>query len=162
MSDPATNPKAKPAKPGLPTSPEATIEAAQDTAREAAAPFVVMLDRGLSQARETHERMSEVFGNTSEALEEAFSNANRGSAEYRAKLMDIARANTSEVFEMMRELMGAKSLPELLEVSTTHTRRQLEMASAQMRELTELTQKVATETTGPLRQGMTEQMRRAG
>jgi phasin len=162
MSDPVTNPKAKSAKPGLPPSPGAAVDSAQETAREAAAPFVVMLDRGLSQARETHARFSEAIEDTSEALEQAFSNANRGTAEYRAKLMDIARANTDAAFDMMRELMGARSLPELLEVSTSHTRRQLETASAQMRELTELTQKVATETAGPLRQSMTDPLRRAG
>jgi phasin family protein len=76
--------------------------------------------------------------------------------------MDIARANTNAAFEMMRELMGARSLPELLEVSTSHTRRQLETVSSQMRELTELTQKVATETAGPLRQSMADPLRRAG
>lgn len=162
MSDPATTAKSKSAKPGLPPSPEAAVESAQETAREAAAPFVVMLDRGLSQARETHARFSEAVEDTSEAMEQAFSNANRGTAEYRAKLMDIARTNTDAAFDMMRELMGARSLPELLEVSTSHTRRQLEMASTQMQELTELTRRVATETAGPLRQSMADPLRRAG
>jgi phasin family protein len=156
MSDTTTTAaKTKAAKPTMPPSPEATTEAA----REAAAPLMNMLDHGLARARETHEKMTDMFESASEAFDEAFSTVNRGSAEYRMKMMEMARANANATFDMMREMMAARSLPELMELSTTHARRQLEMVNQQMKELSDLTRKVATETAAPLRSGMTESFR---
>jgi phasin len=160
MSDPTTMSaaKAKATKPNMPPSPEA----AGDAARDAVTPMMSMLDHGLTRARETHEKMTDMFESASEALDEAFSTANRGSAEYRMKMMEMARVNANATFDMMRELMGARSLPELMELSTTHARRQLELANQQMKELSELTRKVATETAAPIRSSMTEPFRQAG
>jgi hypothetical protein len=93
---------------------------------------------------------------STEAFEEAFSCANRGSAEYRNKLMEIARANANSAFDLAREAFEAKSLPDLFESAMAHQRKQFELAAAQMKELTALTQKVVSETTAPIRNGMTE------
>ena len=159
MSDPTTTAaKTKAAaKPAMPPSPEAAAEAA----REAATPLMNMLDQGLVRARETHEKMTDMFESASEAFDEAFSTVTRGSAECRVKMMQMARANANATFDMMRELMAARSLPELMELSSTHARRQFEMANQQMKELSELTRKVATESATPLRNGMTETFRQA-
>jgi phasin family protein len=160
MSDPTTT-KAKVTKPAMSTIPP-TPEAATEAAREAATPLINMLDQGLARARETHEKMTDMFESASEAFDEAFSTVNRGSAECRMKMMEMARANANATFDMMREMMAARSLPELMELSTTHARRQFEVANQQMKELSELTRKVATESATPLRNGMTETFRQAG
>jgi hypothetical protein len=100
-----------------------------------------------------------VAGHSAEALEEAVTCANSGSAEYRNKLMEIGRANTNAAFDLLRATFEVRSLPELMELTLTHQRKQFEMAAAQVKELSALTQKVVSETTEPIRSGMTEPFR---
>jgi hypothetical protein len=64
--------------------------------------------------------------------------------------MEMARANAAASYDLARELIGANSWTRVLEVSTDGARRQAETAAAQMRELSDLTRRVATETTEPL------------
>jgi hypothetical protein len=110
----------------------------------------------MARAKDAHEKASAILGHSTEAFEEAFACANRGSVEYRGKLMEIARANANATFDLAREIVAAKTLPEMFESALAHQRRQFETAATQMKELSALTQKVVTETTEPIRSGMTE------
>lgn len=118
--------------------------------------FVDLFDKSIARAKDAHEKVATIVEHSTEAFEEAFSCANRGSAEYRNKLMEIARANANSAFDLAREAFEAKSLPDLFESAMAHQRKQFELAAAQMKELTALTQKVVSETTAPIRNGMTE------
>lgn len=118
--------------------------------------FVDLFDKSIARAKDAHEKVATIVEHSTEAFEEAFSCANRGSAEYRNKLMEIARANANSAFDLAREAFEAKSLPDLFESAMAHQRKQFELAATQMKELTALTQKVVTETTAPIRNGMTE------
>jgi hypothetical protein len=100
--------------------------------------------------------MASIMEHSTEAFEEAFTCANRGQAEYRAKVMEIARANANLAFDLAREMCEAKTLGDLFETAIAHQRRQFDTAAAQMKELSALTQKVVSETTEPIRTGMTE------
>ena len=91
-----------------------------------------------------------------EAYEEAFSCANRGSAEYRTKLMEIARHNANSAFDLAREMFEVRTFPELMELALDYQRKQFETTATHMKELSALTQKVVTETTEPIRSGMAE------
>ena len=123
--------------------------------------FFDLFDKTLARTKDMHEKMTEVAGHSAEALEEAVTCANRGSAEYRIKLMEIGRANANAAFDLLRATFEARSLPELMELTLVHQRKQFEMASAQLKELSALTQKVVSETTEPIRSGMTEPFRLA-
>ena len=137
---------------------EATAEATE-AAREFPASFTVLFDKTLSRAKDAHEKMTTILEHSTEAFEEAFSCANRGSAEYRAKVMDIARANANSAFDLARDVLSAKSMPEMLERTAAHQRKQFDLLAQQVKELSQLTQKVVTETTEPIRSGMSEPFR---
>jgi phasin len=128
---------------------------------EVPASFIDLFEKSVARAKDAHEKVAGIVEHSAEAFEEAFSCANRGSTEYRNKLMEIARINANAAFDLAREVFAAKSIPELLESTLAHQRKQLDLASAQMKELSALTQKVVTETTEPLRNGMTEPFRLA-
>jgi hypothetical protein len=100
--------------------------------------------------------MTTMLEHSTEAFEEVLTCANRGTTEYRAKLMEIARQNANSTFDLAREAFEAKSLPQLFEVTLAHQRKQFELAAAQLKELSTLTQKVVSETTEPIRTGMAE------
>jgi len=60
------------------------------------------------------------------------------------------------VRDMAREFAEAKTLPELFERAVAQQRKQFELFTAQMKDLSSLTQKVVSETTEPIRSGMAE------
>lgn len=130
--------------------------AAETLRSEIPSSFVDLFEKSLARTRDMHAKMAAVFEHSTEAFEEAVSCATRGSAEYRVKLMEIARQNANTAFDLARGAFEAKSPGELLELTMSHQRKQFEVASAQLKELSALTQKVVTETTEPIRNGMTE------
>jgi len=115
-----------------------------------------LFEKSVARAKDAHEKVTTIVEHSTEAFEEAFSCASRGSAEYRVKLMEIARTNANSAFDLAREMFEAKSIPELFESAVSHQRRQFALAAAQMKELSALTQKVVSETTEPIRSGMAE------
>jgi phasin len=115
-----------------------------------------LFEKSVARAKDTHEKVASIMEHSTEVFEEAFSCANRGSAEYRAKALDIAHANANLAFDLAREICGAKSVGEVFESAIAHQRRQFETAAAQVKELSALTQKIVTETTEPIRSGMIE------
>jgi phasin len=118
--------------------------------------LIDLFDKTMARAKDAHEKATTIVEHSAEAFEEAFSCANRGSAEYRNKVMEIARANANSAFDLAREIVEAKSLSEVFESAVSHQRKQFEAAATQLKELSMLTQKVVTETTEPIRSGMTE------
>ncbi len=118
--------------------------------------FIDLFEKSVARTKDAHEKMTTILTNSTEAFEEAFSCANRGSAEYRVKLMEIARTNANSAFDLAREIASAKTLPAMFESAVAHQRKQFELATNQMKDLTALTQKVVTETTEPIRSGIAE------
>jgi hypothetical protein len=120
-----------------------------------------VFDKTLARSKDMHEKMATLMESSTEAFEEAFQCAHRGSSEYRAKLLDIARQNANSAFDLARAAFEVRSMPELLELTMNHHRRQFELATTQVKELSALTQKVVSETSEPIRSGMTEPFRLA-
>jgi phasin len=135
---------------------EGATEAATTLRPELPSSLVDLFEKSVARAKDAHEKVTSIMEHSTEAFEEAFSCANRGQVEYRAKMMEIARANANLAFDLARELCEAKTVGDLLESTIAHQRRQFETAAAQMKELSALTQKVVSETTEPIRSGMTE------
>jgi len=141
---------------------EANVERAAETLRaEIPSSFVDLFEKTLARTKDMHDKMTSVLEHSTEAFEEAFSCANRGTSEYRVKLMEIARAHANSAFDLAREVFEVRTLPELLEVTLDYQRKQFEATSTQLKELSALTQKVVTETTEPIRSGMVEPFRLA-
>jgi hypothetical protein len=141
---------------------EATVEETVETLRtEMPSSFVDMFDKTIARTKDMHEKVATLMESSTEAFEQAFECANRGSFEYRTKLLDIARQNANTAFDLARAAFEVKSMPELLELTMNHHRRQFELATTQLQELSALTQKVVSETADPIRSGMTEPFRLA-
>src|SRR5947208_2337887 len=95
MNDTATHSRtSKPSR-----APAAEDNPAVGTLRtEVPASFIDLLDKSVARARDAHEKIASIVEHSAEAFGEAFSCANRGSAEYRNKLMEIARTNANSAF----------------------------------------------------------------
>ena len=70
--------------------------------------------------------------------------------DYNLKMIDMAQANTEGVFEFARQLATAKAPSDLVELWTSHARKQLEMLNEQIKELTAIGQKMASESAEPI------------
>jgi phasin len=129
---------------------------------EVPAAFREMAEKSVSQAKDTWEKMKTASEEATDVLEDSYSTAAKGSADYGLKLIDVARANANAAFDYASELLTVKSLSEFVELSTSHARKHFETATAQARELTALAQKVANETAEPIKTGMTSAFKKDG
>ena len=122
---------------------------------EVPAAFREFAEKSVSQAKDNWEKMKAVTEDATDMIESSYSTASKGAADYGLAVIDAARANTNAAFDFYSQLMTAKSMSEMIELSTAHARKQFEAVTAQSKDLTALAQKVATETVEPIKSGMT-------
>jgi phasin len=113
---------------------------------EVPAAFREIAEKGVAHAQDTYEKAKAVAEEATDLLKDAYTTAAKGATDYNLKVMEIARTNANTAFDYAHELLGVKSLSELVELSTAHARKQFEAMTAQTKELTEIAQKVTTET----------------
>ena len=121
---------------------------------EVPAAFREFAEKGVSQAKANWEKVKAATEETTDLLEDSYTNASKGAADYGLKLIEVSRANTNAAFDFAGQLMTVKSLSEAVELSTGYARKHFETLTAQTKELTALAQKVATETVEPLKEGV--------
>ncbi len=108
----------------------------------------------INQGKEYFEKAIKATEEMSGAFESAISNATKGAVDCGAKVTDATRTNTIAAFDIANGLMAARSLPEVIEISTTGARKQFDAIAAQNQELWTLTQHLMTETVKPITGGM--------
>ena len=104
------------------------------------------IDAGFAQAKEAQHDVFTVV----DTLTQMCAHSARASSACQLRMLEMAQANAAASYQLARELFGASSWTRMVEVSADAARRQAETAAAQMRELSDLTRRVATETTESL------------
>ena len=127
---------------------------------EIPAAFREIAEKSVSQAKDNWEKMKAATEEATDLLENSYANVAKGAADYGLKVIETARVNTNSAFDFAGVLLTAKSLSEVVELSTSHARKQFETLTAQSKELTALAQKVASETAEPLKAGVTSAFRK--
>ena len=112
--------------------------------------------KGVADAKEVHEEAKVAAEPATGLLKNTFTTVTKGAADYNLKVLEIARTNTSAAFDYAQEMLGVKSLPEFVEVSTAHALKRFEAMTSQSKELTELAVKLTAEIAEPLKTGMTK------
>jgi len=130
-------------------------DAAETLRAELPSSIVDVFDKSFARAKDAHEQMTQMVMSSADAFHEAVTCANRGSLELRTAMMELARQNSDMAFDLAREAINAKSPTEFLSLMVEHQRKVAELASTQAKKLTELGQKVVSETAEPMRQGIT-------
>jgi phasin len=122
---------------------------------EIPAAFREFAEKGVSQAKDNWEKMKAVTEEATDVLEDSYATASKGAADYGLKVIEVSRANTNSAFDFATQLFAVKSLAEMVELSTSHLRKQFETMTSQSKELTALAQKVTTETVEPIKESVT-------
>jgi len=114
----------------------------------------------MEDRKTAEKRASETAREAAARVQESSSKAAEGFREYQLKVLSATKANIDAIFEYAQDAVHAQSVPELVELSTTHSRRQLEMMAEQAREIASAAQKLATESARPLTRGFGNQLSR--
>ena len=128
---------------------------------EIPAAFREIAEKSVSQAKETYEKMKSAAEEATDVLEDTYATASKGASDYGLKVIEATRVNTNAAFDFVTQLMTVKSLSEVVELSTAHTRKQFEVLTAQSKELAAIAQKVATETTEPVKESFGKAFKKA-
>jgi tripartite tricarboxylate transporter family receptor/phasin protein len=83
-------------------------------------------------------------------------NATKGASDYGLKVIGVARDNTNAAFDFTGQLMTVKSLSEMVELSTAHTRKQYEALTAQSEQLFAIAQNAATDSIKPVKESFSK------
>lgn len=108
-------------------------------------------EKGLAAARENYAKMKGAAEQVNAAIEGTCATAAKGVSEYNAKVIAAVETNVNSAFDYFNSLVNAKTLSEAVEISTGHARKQFETLSGQAKDLSALAQKVAAETSEPLK-----------
>ena len=122
--------------------------------------FRGIAEQSVVRVRENCEKMKAASGEMADVLRETYSTNAKGAADYGVKVIEISSVNTNSVFDFMTNLMGTKSLSDIVKLSAAQSRENFNVASAQNKDLWDLVQKVATETAEPIKKGVTRALQK--
>jgi len=108
-------------------------------------------DTGIERSRQVFETIGTATTEAAEVMKNCCSTALKGVQDYNSKVIEFSQVNTKSYIAFVQKLASVKSPSELFEVSTDHTRHQLETMGEQAKQLTELAQKVTLATAEPLK-----------
>jgi phasin len=144
-----------------PEFPFVDVPKFEKSATEATAAFRDMAEKSIVQAKDTYAKMKTAAEEATGMMEHSYANASKGAADYGLKLIEAARANSNAAFDFATELFGARTMAQMVEISTAHTRKQIEAITEQARELSALAQKLATTTAEPIKEGLSTLAKKA-
>src|SRR5512133_1663220 len=90
--------------------------------------FREIAEQGVVRARDNCEKIKTASTEIVDILRETCSTKARGAADYGAKVIEISGANASSAIDFLTDLMSTKSLPEIMQLSATQSRKSFEAA----------------------------------
>ncbi|MCZ8316526.1 phasin [Phreatobacter sp.] len=109
-------------------------------------------DKAVAQMKDGYAKMKAAAEETTDLVEDTYVTASAGMKDFHLKSIEAARTNMNASFDHARDLMGAKSVAEVIELQTAFVRKAFETMQAQGKDLTALAQKTATETIEPVKE----------
>jgi phasin len=127
-----------------------------ETKTKTADGFQEIAEKGIAQTKANFDKARAANEEGTDLLKNSLATAAKGATDYHLKFIEIARANTNTAFDYAHQMLAVKSVPEFVELSTVHARKQFEVMTAQTKELAALAQKMTTDITEPLKTGVTK------
>lgn len=108
-----------------------------------------LAEKSFTQTKANYETIRETAEEATDHMEESYLTLSRGTAELQVKAIEATRANLNATFDLAVALTNVKSLSEAIELQTAHARKQFEVLTAQSKDLTQLVNKLATDSAKP-------------
>lgn len=128
-----------------------TADEFQQFTKDAQMPEAVraLAEKNIAQTREIYERSKDAFEAVLESWERTFDAAGQGAVALNRKVIDITQRNIHSGFEFAKNLLGAKTMAEAMELHSTYWRKQLGTLKDQAEEMRELSTRVTTDVAEP-------------
>ncbi len=107
-------------------------------------------EKGLEQAKDNYAKMKAAAEEATDAVEDTFSTASKGVADFNLRAIDMAKDNANAGFDFFKSLVGVKTVSEAIELQTNFARGQYENSVSQAKELTEFAGDVAKKSVKPV------------
>jgi phasin len=117
-----------------------------------------LAEKSLAQTREAYERSKNALEAALDTLERSFDSLGQGTAALNRKIMEIAHRNVASGFDLARSLATAKNLAEVVELRATFWRKQFTTLAVQAEEVRELSAKLASDMTAPIKAHVSRHM----
>ncbi|MEO8668649.1 MAG: phasin [Bauldia sp.] len=117
---------------------------------EVPAAFRDFAEKGIAQARDAYAKIKSAAEEATDVVENTYETAREGAFAIGVKALDVAKTNTDASFAFARDLFGAKTFAEAIELQTSFARKQFDTVAAQVKELQDLTTKFVTDTAKPV------------
>ena len=104
-------------------------------------------------AKDAVERSAMAADGAFNVVEQFHAKAGKGAKDLNIHFIAAARANTNAAFDFAQQLMAVTAPSEFFELSAAHARKQFEMLNEQIKQISALVQKAATESAQPLQAG---------
>jgi phasin len=117
---------------------------------EVPAVFRDFAEKGIAQARDAYAKMKTAAEEATDMVEDTYETAREGAFAIGVKALDAAKSNTDASFALARDLFGARTFAEVIELQTAFARKQFDTVAAQVKELQDLTAKFVTDTAKPV------------
>jgi phasin len=108
-------------------------------------------DKVVAQAKDGYAKLKTAAEEATDLVEDTYATASAGVKDFNLKALESTRINANASFDHVRDLMGAKTLAELIELQSAFVRKQFEALQVQSKDLASIAQKTATETAEPVK-----------
>ena len=116
----------------------------------------VTAEAGLERSKEALQTFNTAANEAAQAVQDCCSTALKGMQDYSGKVAEFTQANIKSYVEFVHKLATVKSPSDFIQLSTTHTREQMQTLAEQGKQLSALAQKVTLEAVEPLKSGFTK------
>jgi phasin len=107
-------------------------------------------EKSVTQARDAYSKLKTAADDATGLVEETLETARQGTFAIGVKSLDAAKSNSDASFSFARELFGAKTMSEVIELQSSFARKQFDAFTSQFKEIQALTEKLVTDTTKPV------------
>ncbi|MDP2622131.1 MAG: phasin family protein [Hyphomicrobiales bacterium] len=117
------------------------------------------VETGVTQAKQSYDRVKASAEEATEALEETFAAAMRGASDFNEQVMAAFKADTRAQFDLVRDLARIETPAQAFELQGKFLNARIEAAQARSAALAKLVNRVAGETTEPVRESVLRTIR---
>jgi len=121
---------------------------------EVPAAFRDLAEKAVSGSKDAYAKLKSAAEEATEALEDSYETTRTGLVALGHKSLDNAKTHSDATFAFVRDFLAVKSFAEAVELQASFARQQFETLTAQTRDLQEFTQKLATDASRPVKQGV--------
>ncbi|MBB5752180.1 phasin [Prosthecomicrobium pneumaticum] len=129
---------------------------------EVPAAFREMAEKSVSSAKEAYAKMKSAAEETTDAFEDSYEATREGMLALGYKMLDAGKARTDSAFDLARGLLATKTFAEAIELQSRYLRQEFEALTAQAKDFQDLTTKVVTDASKPMKDSVEKSVKTFG